>query len=378
MSPNEEPADRAAGSSGLVYLHCDVDKMFYSVEAIEQPALANDPRPVIVGWDPSQAPRGIVTTANAAARALGIYSGLSTSIARRMAREQGLEPVFVPPRHEVYRRYSRRLMDVLRLETPTLEQRSIDEAALDWRHHGFDAAPVIALRRRILLEVGLSVSFGVAPNLLLAKMASEAAKERDDHVCVVRPGEERDFLAPLPVRSLLGVGPKTEARLRSTGVETIGRLADVPLEELVDRFGSSYGRYLFRASRGEDDSELNAEHVYRSISAEHTFAADTRDRRELWARLQAQAEEVAARLRGESVLAGEVAIKLRYANRETITRQERLGSPTDEARLLAAGAAALMRRHWDRQRPIRLIGLRVSRLCPPGEAVQPELLPVSS
>ncbi len=361
-----------------MYLHCDVDKMFYSVEAIERPELASDPRPVIVGWDPSHAPRGIVTTANAAARALGISSGLSTSIARRMAREQGLEAVFIPPRHELYRRYSHRLMELLRTETPTIEQRSIDEAALDWREHGYEPAPVLRLRQRILDEVGLSVSFGVAPNLLLAKMASEAAKEREDHVYVVRPGRERDFLARQPVRSLLGVGPKTEARLRASGIETIGRLAEELLEDLVARFGASYGRYLFRASRGEDDSKLNTEHVYRSISAEHTFAADTQDRRELWGRLQAQADEVATRLRSEGLLAGEVAIKLRYANRETITRQERLGFPTDEARLLAASAAALMRRHWDRQRAIRLIGLRVSKLCSPEGVVQPSLLPVSS
>jgi DNA polymerase-4 len=262
-------------------------------------------------------------------------------------------------------------MDLLRTETPLLEQRSIDEAALEWRRHGFQRQPVIDLRRRILDEIGLSVSFGVAPTLLVAKMASEVAKSRDDHVAVVRPGEAPEFLAPLSVRALIGIGPKSEARLRGFEVTTIGELAARPLEWLVDQFGSSYGRYLHAASRGEDDSTLVGEHTYKSISAEHTFSRDTADRAEIWRRLQAQAADVSRRLHDEHLLAGEVAIKLRYGvTWETITRQQRLGAPTDEAQVLAAGAAALMRKAWTR-RPIRLIGLRAARLEPArDEAVQ--------
>jgi DNA polymerase IV len=347
-----------------VYLHCDVDKMFYSVEAIEEPSLAVDPRAVIISVDPRDYPRAVVTTANAVARELGINSGMSTAIATRIAREHGIDVVYVPPRHEVYGRYSHRLMDLLRTETPLLEQRSIDEAALDWTHHGFAPEPVCALRQRVLDEIGLSVSFGVAPTLLVAKMASEAAKARPDHVAVIRPGEAAAFLAPLTVRALVGVGPKTEVRLRANQIESIGDLAQRPLAWLVDQFGSAYGRYLHQASRGEDDSVLSTEHAYKSISAEHTFARDTADRAEIWRRLQAQASDVSARLREQELLAGEVAIKLRYGvTWETITRQQRLGSPTDNATVLAAGAAALMRKAWTR-RPIRLIGLRAGKLVP--------------
>ncbi len=379
LEPGAAPGPRSPGQEGRrAYLHCDVDKMFYSVEAIERPELADDPRPVIVGWDPSTAPRGIATTANAAARALGISSGLSTSIARRLAHAAGTEAVFIPPRHELYRRYSRRLIELLRTETPLLEQRSIDEAALDWSHHGFDASPVARLRARILGEIGLSVSCGLATNLLVAKIASEVAKERESHLCVVPPGDEAAFLAPLPIRALVGIGPKTEARLRRRGVERIGALASLPLDELVTRFGAASGRYLHRASRGEDDSGLAVAHASKSISAEHTFSADTRDPRELWRRLRAQTEEVAQRLRTEGLVAGEVAVKLRYANWETITRQMRLGAPTDDARVLASGAAALMRRHWDQRRPVRLVGLRAARLSEPATAVQPPLLPATA
>jgi len=226
-----------------VYLHCDVDKMYYSVEAIESPALADETRAVIIGLDPRDYPRGVVTTANGIARGLGINSGMSIAIASRIALERGVEVVFVRPRHDVYAAYSRRLMDLLRTETPLLEQRSVDEAALDWRDHGFLTAPVLKLRERIIQEIGLSVSFGLAPTLLVAKIASEVAKSRDDHVCIVQPGEAAAFLSPLPVRALVGIGPKSEARLLGFEIATIGALAERPLAWLVEQFGAAYGRY---------------------------------------------------------------------------------------------------------------------------------------
>ncbi len=348
--------------------------MYYSVEAIESPALAEERRAVIISVNPREYPRAVVTTANGVAREIGISSGMSTAIATRIAREKSIEVVYVAPRHDVYARYSRRLMDLLRTETPLLEQRSIDEAALDWRHHGFLNEPVVELRRRILDEIGLSVSFGVAPTLLVAKMASEVAKQRDNHVCVVGPGQAEAFLAPLSVRALVGIGPKSEARLRGFEISTIGDLATRPLDWLVDQFGSSYGRYLHHASRGEDESTLVGERNSKSISAEHTFSRDTSDRAEIWRRLKAQAREVADRLREDNLVASEVAIKVRYGiTWETITRQQRLGSPTDDASVLAAGAAALMRKAWTR-RPIRLIGLRAARLETRSDAVQLSLM----
>jgi DNA polymerase-4 len=359
-----------ASQGGNVYLHCDVDKMYFSVEALESPELAHDPRVIIVGLDPREYPRAVVTTANSVARGIGINSGMSCAIAARLAREQAIDVVYVRPRHDLYAQYSRRLMDLLREETELLEQRSIDEAAMDWRHHGFLPEPVLQLRRRIAAQIGLSVSFGVAETLLVAKMASEAAKSRENHVLLVLPGEAETFLRPLPVRALIGVGPKAEARLLGFEVTTIGDLAQRELPWLVDQFGGSYGRYLFNAARGIDDSSLVGERSYKSISAEHTFARDTIDRAEIWGRMQAQAADVAERLRAEGLLAGEVAIKLRYGlTWETITRQQRLGSATDDAAVLAAGAAALMRKAWTR-RPIRLIGVRASKLEPASAAMQ--------
>jgi DNA polymerase IV len=354
-------------------LWADVDKMYYSVEVLERPELrlAEARFPVVIGHDPRTSPRSIVTTANAAARALGITSGMSTAIARRKAPGTIL---FLPPRHELYADYSRRLMELLRTETPLLERCSIDEAVLDWAEHGFAPAPVVRLRRRVLDELGLSVSFGVGANRLIAKVASEAAKDEPDHVRIVRPGEEAAFLAPRPIRALVGVGPKHEQRLVDLGLATIGDVAAQPLERLVDEFGSAYGRHLFEASHGRGSAELVESREYKSISEETTFDHDTAGRAEIWRRLRRQAEAVARKLQGEGLVAAEVAVKVRYANWETITRQQRLGAPTADGAVLAAGAAALMKRHWQPHRPIRLIGLRVARLQPLVDAQQLPLL----
>src|SRR4030081_1362006 len=263
--------------------------MYFSVEALETPELGLEARAVIISVNPREYPRAVVTTANGVARSIGINSGMSTAMATRLARDKGVDVVYVAPRHDVYAAYSRRLMDLLRTATPLLEQRSIDEAALDWRHHGFVDEPVTGLRQRVIDEIGLSVSFGVAPTLLVAKMASEVAKTRDNHVCVVGPGEAEAFLAPLSVRALVGIGPKSEARLRGFEITTIGELAQRPMAWLVDQFGSSYGRYLHHASRGDDDSTLVGERSSKSISAEHTFSRDTSDPAATWRRVPTQA-----------------------------------------------------------------------------------------
>ncbi|HEY3108879.1 MAG TPA: DNA polymerase IV [Chloroflexota bacterium] len=365
---------RSVSELSTACLYVDADRFFFSVEALERPGLADDPRPIVISHDPRSAPRAVVTTANDAARQLGIGSAMSSAMALRLAPNA----LFLPPRHDLYQRYSERLMALLRDSSPLVQQNSIDEAALRWDEHGFEPGPAIALRARVRDQIGISVSLGLAANPLVAKMASERAKGAPERVFVVRPGEEAAFLAPLPVRSLIGVGPKAEARLRGLGIETVGALAARPLAELIGPFGQSYGRYLHRASRGEDDSTLSAERVWKSISAERTFGVDTADRRVLWDELRSQAAEVAGRLQGEELLAGEVAIKLRYASFETLTRQMRLQVPTDAAGDIQLAAAALMRRYWEPGRPIRLIGVRVGRLEPRSDAAQLSLFEPTS
>ena len=336
--------------------HCDADRFFFAVEALENPSLAADPRPIVVGHDPRTSPRSIVTTANDAARLLGINSGLSAAVAQRLAPNA----LFVPPRHSLYRTYSDRLMSILRSASPTVETLSIDEAWLDWSAHGFAVGPAEQLRARVLAETGLSISIGVATSKLVAKMATEAAKPRG--VRAVAPGEEAAFLAPLPIRALLGVGPRTAKRLNDAGIATIGDVAARSRQSIAELVGQSHGGSLWDHAHGHDDSSLQPVREARSYSAEHTFPHDTRDRRALWDQLRSQAAEVADRLRADDLCAGEVAIKLRYASFETVTRQTRLIVPSAAADEIAATAAGLVRRHWDRARAIRLIGVRAGRL----------------
>ncbi len=359
-----DPADRSPAGPVRCIAHCDADRFFFAVEAIERPELAAEGRPVVVGHDPRQAPRAIVTTANDAARRLGIASGMSGARALQLAPDA----LFVPPRHEVYRAYSERVMAELRAASPLVQQLSIDEAWLDWGHHGFDPAAAVALRATVLAATGLSISVGIAASRLVAKMATETAKPGG--VRVVRPGEEEAFLAPQPIRALYGVGPRTAERLAELDVATIGDLARWPRERLVALFGQSGGLALWEHCRGIDRSELRAVREPKSYSAEHTFQRDTLDRRRLWAELRSQADEVAGRLQADGIRAREVAVKLRYGNFETITRQVRLPTPSGSAELIARAAALLVRRHWDRARAIRLIGVRAARFEPADAPVQ--------
>jgi DNA polymerase-4 len=259
-------------------------------------------------------------------------------------------------------------MAMLRAASPVVESLSIDEAWLDWSAEGFDEAQAQALRSRVLAETGLSISIGVATSKLVAKMATEAAKPGG--VRVIRAGEEAAFLAPQPVRALFGVGPRTADRLLEASITTIGEIARRPRERLVEILGVSHGGGLWDRAHGRDDSPLETERAARSYSAEHTFPFDTLDRRQLWRELRSQASEVASRLQAEGLHAGEVAIKLRYASFETLTRQTRLSLPTASSDEIALAAAALMRRHWDRGRAVRLIGVRAGRLMSSARPVQ--------
>src|SRR5688500_17379056 len=205
-SGSTSPASRSETSPGSreltrCILFVDCDRFYFAVEAAERPGLAGERRAVIIGRDPREAPRGIVTTANDPARAVGIHSGMPAATALRLAPDA----LFLPPRHHVYAQYSARVMAVLRDESPLVQQSSIDEAACAWPY-GFIPEPPLALRERILNETGISVSLGLATSPLVAKMASEVAKKQADHLWIVRPGEDAAFLAALPMRGAGGGG----------------------------------------------------------------------------------------------------------------------------------------------------------------------------
>jgi DNA polymerase-4 len=257
-------------------------------------------------------------------------------------------------------------MAILHQTSPLVEQMSIDEAYLDLTDQieswddGIETARV--LQRRVKDEVGLPASLGVATNNLVAKVACN--QQKPEGLTVVRPGEEAAFLAPLPVRVLWGVGPVTADRLAQIGVTTVGDLAQMPEEQLRARFGS-HGTEMGRRARGIDGRKLCTEHERKSVSQERTFSHDLVKSKALKSQLWLLSQGVAEHLERHEVAAGTVAIKVRYADFTTFTRQMRLMVASDDARTIYRAALVLLRRAWERGRPVRLLGVAGRDLVPP-------------
>lgn len=340
-------------------LHVDMDAFFAAVELQRLPELAG--RPVIIGGSGDPRQRGVVSTASYEARRFGVHSGMPLRIAWQLCPQA----VFLPVDYEAYERVSRRIKAILRRFSPVMEDLGIDEAFLD-------IAPLVAppeeiarqIKARIRAETGLSCSVGIAPNKLLAKMASDL--EKPDGLTVLAEEDVPARIWPLPVRKLWGVGPKTEERLRAMGVTTIGELARRPLDRLTDAFGPAHGTSLFRAARGIDDSPLVTRWEPKSVSREVTFQKDVAQRRVLLAVLGRLAREVAERLREEELLARTVTVKLRYLDFETHTHAVTLEKATDQPKAVLEAA----RRCFDRfslNKKVRLLGVRASGLETDGE-----------
>lgn len=336
-------------------LHLDLDAFFASVEELLDPSLAG--LPVIVGGSPEG--RGVVASASYAARAFGVRSAMPVAQALRLCPQA----IVRRGRHREYGTYSRRVMAILGEYTPLLEPISIDEAFLDVSgcEALFGPAEVLAhhLQERILAEVGLPCSLGVASNKLVAKIATEMAKPRG--VRVVPPGEEAGFLAPLPIERLWGVGQVTARRLREHGVRTIGELAALPEGQMRALFGSSAAG-MRRRALGIDERPVGVEGRRKSVSQERTFARDVGDLEVLQRALLKMSEEVAAQLRREGDCAHTVVLKMRYPDFTTITRQATLAQPTDLAEDICARARQLLQREWKKGTQLRLIGVGVSGL----------------
>jgi DNA polymerase-4 len=339
-------------------IHQDLDAFFAAVEVLENPDLAN--KPVLIGGRPEQ--RGVVATASYPARAFGIHSAMP------MARAVALCPdaVVLPARHSLYRDYSRQVMAIVRDASPLVEQVSIDEAYLDLTDQvgTWEEAIEVArgLQGRIKEEIGLSASLGVAPNKLVAKVASD--QDKPNGLTVVRPGEESAFLAPLPVRVLWGVGPVTAEKLADMEVTTVGELAQLPEEELHSRFGRN-GTGMARMAQGIDERPVVTEHEPKSLSQERTFSRDISDEEVLRQQLWRLSRGVGDQLKRKGLAAETVAIKLRYADFSTLSRQMRLLVPTDDEREIYRAALILLRRAWQRGQPVRLLGVAGRGLSPP-------------
>jgi DNA polymerase-4 len=335
-------------------LHVDLDAFFASVEQLADPALRG--RPVIVG---GLGPRGVVAAASYEAREFGVHSAMPMSRARR-ACPQG---VFLAPRFDAYQDASRAVMEVLHSFTPLVEPISLDEAFLDVagarRLHGTGPEIAVTIRARVREATGLTASVGVATTKLLAKLASDLAKP--DGLLVVEPGRELEFLHPLEVGRLWGVGPATRRKLAPLHVHTVGDLAAVPESTLVATLGESAGRHLHALAWNRDERPVVPDHEVKSIGHEETFPVDLHDRDALGHEVVRLADRVGARLRTARRAARTVQLKVRYGDFRTVTRSRTLAAPTDLGAELAAVAKELLAA-LPVERGVRLIGVAGQQL----------------
>ncbi len=344
-------------------IHLDLDAFFCSVEERLNPALHG--MSFAVGGRPES--RGVVASCSYAARMKGVHSAMPMSRAIQLC--PGL--LVIPGRHDVYSSYSQQVMAQFHQLTPLVEQISIDEAFLDVSdlpESGFEIAK--KLQEAIHKVPGLPCSLGVAANKLTAKIATDVGKAANrgpnppNAIRVVPPGEEKSFLAPLPVNALWGVGPKTTDRLASLGIKTIGDLADLPETRLISWFGKN-GRDLSRHARGIDDSPVSPAHETKSISQETTFERDVDDGDKLRQTLRGLSDHVGRRLREENLVASSIKIKLRWPDFTTLTRQKTLPQPVDQDNVIYTAALNLFETEWAKGKSIRLLGVGASGLSTP-------------
>ena len=342
-------------------LHADMDAFYASIEQRDRPELAG--KPVIVGGTPEK--RGVVSAANYVARRYGVHSAMPAITAHRLC-PQG---VFLHPRIDYYAEVSGQIREIFERFTPLVEPLSLDEAFLDvtGSEHLFGPAAEIGrqIKQTVRQEIRLVVSVGVAPNKFLAKIASDLKKP--DALVVVEPGHVQEFLDPLPVQRLWGVGKQGSKVFQRLGIRTIGQLRQCPLDVLQSRFGSN-GEYLWQLAQGIDDRPVVPEREAKSISNETTFERDIADLEVLRAWLVDLVEQVGWRLRQHRLRGRTVHLKVRFADFTLITRSQTLPEPTDITHELWQVADELLcQRLPEGHLPVRLVGMGVSGLDGTGQ-----------
>jgi DNA polymerase-4 len=344
-------------------IHFDLDAFFCAVEENRDPSLRG--QAFAVGGRPEE--RGVVASCSYAARKSGVRSAMP------MARALKLCPnlLIIPGHHRLYREASSQVMGIIREVTSLVEQISIDEAFLDVTDLPESGKQIAHnLQTRILQEMNLPCSFGIASNKLVAKIATDVGKSNartkgipPNSIQVVPTGQERDFLAPLPIEALWGVGPKTATVLLEMGIQKIGDLSRLPEATLIERFGK-LGYELALRSRGIDDRPVTIEHSIKSISQETTFIKDIKERQALLDTLHHLSKQVVVRLQKNHLECLTIRLKIRWSDFSTITRQVTLPHPTDQQDLIFDQVRSLFLLVWNPPVPVRLIGVGVSGLSP--------------
>lgn len=332
-----------------------MDCFFAAVHMRDDPSLQG--KPVVIGGSPEG--RGVIAAASYEARAFGVHSAQPAARALRLCPNL----ILIRPDFSRYRQESNEVFAILREFSPVVQPVSIDEAFLDvtdcMEEWGSATALATEIKRRVRKERALTVSIGVAPNKLVAKIASDF--EKPDGLTVIPPKRVQSFLDPLPVRRLPGVGPATGKSLERLSVETIADLRAVPLDRLQGLFGS-HGRGLYNYARGVDDRPVRVSRQRKSLSSERTFSRDLETLDQMDAEMDRLAQQVSDGLRKRRISACTVTLKIRYSDFTTVTRSQTLGAPTADGALLARYAKALLRSSQAGERRVRLLGLGASNL----------------
>lgn len=339
-----------------IIVHLDMDHFFTAAEERQRPELKG--KPVVVGADPKGGKgRGVVSTADYEARKYGITSGMPISKAWKLCPQA----VYLPLNFRLYTQVSTEIMNILRRYSDRFEQWGIDEAFLDVTLKVKDYEDAENLARRIKADIcksqGLTCSIGIGPNKLVAKIASDIQKP--DGLTIVKDEDVGGFLAPLPVRKLLWVGRKTEQKLQSMGIRTIGDLARRDPAVLTETFGT-FGTQLCLNAHGIDKSQVEEREGVKSISRETTFQEDTADPQLIMQTLRSLAEQVQNDVQEQRLSFRTVAIKIRYENFETHTHSKTLPFITNRLHDLNKTSVELLTKNIKPQSKVRLIGVRVS------------------
>jgi DNA polymerase-4 len=349
--------------TGCHVLHVDMDAFFASVEIRARPELRG--LPVVVG---GAGGRGVVAAASYAARKFGVRSAMPMGQALRLCPQL----VVVTPNRAAYTEASSAIMRIFADVTPLVEPLSLDEAFLDVTGavglFGRPAEIARLIRRRVFAEHQLTCSVGIAPIKSVAKLASGSCKP--DGLRVVSKAGLFDFLHPLPVTALWGVGERTAEPLRRLGIRTVGELAATGLETLRRALGTASADHLHALANGRDEREVNPTHVEKSISTDRTLATDLLTEAEVCRELLRGSGEVAERLRQAGWVARTIGIKIRFADFTTVTRVRTLAEPTDVAAVVYAETVSLYRSLALDQPRIRLVGVKAENLRRAGEATQ--------
>ncbi|MEY3092449.1 MAG: polymerase [Actinomycetota bacterium] len=350
-------------------LHVDMDAFYVSVEMRRHPELAG--QPVVVG---GSGRRGVVAAANYEARRFGVFSAMPGATARQRCPQA----VFLPGDHAHYSEVSAQVHAIFHDITPLVEPIALDEAFLDVtgsrRLFGDGAAIGATIRRRIAEELDLPSSVGVATNKFVAKLASKAAKPRPTPngvlpgpgVLVVEPGREVEFVHPLPVSALWGVGPATLAKLERLGVRTVADLAALPIDVLERAVGKAHGRHLAELAVARDTRPVEPHRDAKSIGQEETFSTDLVTHDEILAEMVRLADLVGSRLRSHELAARTVTLKIRFTTFETITRSVTVDTPVSAGPVIV-GVLEPALRSIDPSSGVRLVGVSASNLAAPVE-----------